>query len=573
MYQLKIQKPHEFLNEVAKIYETTPRIFMEYIDNSFDSASDLKKEQEQETGKAEYPYPVKITIVVDPKLKIVKFIDNCIGMNRAQLKGLVTDINKSEKKARPWTNGQFGYGAQAFRACAELMTVISRRKNQPSYKIEISRNEEEIDEETEINSRNFPYNSGTLVILSGFEKQWWDDLSPEVLRREIEKHFEGLLAEENMEVKIVWGQKEERCQPFNYDSIPGKKIKRELVELVIPSRSEKAGSIHPQLNNPIKVYLKVTENIIRDKRPIFINKGRRIGEIQLVGSYIRNKSKYKTAVWGHDNLIGYIETNGNLEPVLVRNDFKRDYNRTGLYDSLVELEEEVWQELVQVNKIIEETSFGKLEDIVSKLVEKLAKEDRLRFKEEYTIGGELNFQEEESGQIKTRIPISLDIPGSGNQGTQIEKGSGVEVIGELSHEESSIKVKRQSGSGFRVRFNPVGPPEEVDPESGNVKKLRSQYVPNDAIHIYVKHEDFQSRVRKTPFGMKLSPRLTSYIASEISIHYKKLFYEKYKLQPQIKAIINDIKRTLSDQAEFIYRLEELLQPYVDKDLSILEVAE
>ena len=104
-------------------------------------------------------------------------------------------------------------------------------------------------------------------------------------------------------------------------------------------------------------------------------------------------------------------------------------------------------------------------------------------------------------------------------------------------------------SGFNIRF--VNLPPDVE---GNM--LRSQYN-NGVISINMKHPDFDNRIERTRIGeLKITPRLISYIAAVISIHYKDQYYEKYHNQPDRRTELFD------QQVEFILRLESILIPFL-----------
>ncbi len=566
--KVTIRNPYELLNDIASLYESTARVFMEYIDNSFDSAADLKEEYSSKTGKNIFPYEILISIEVDTLNKSVRFIDNCLGMSPIKMRDLVENINKSEKKARPWTNGKFGYGAQAFRACCNQMTVISKQQNKPIYQLDIPRAAAEVANEKQLSSNALKYSSGTSIILKGFDKEAWNELSPEDLKRETEKHFEGVLREQNITVQVIWNKNEETCRAFDYDSILGEKIEEDVTSLVTPSKSKKNGPITSVLLKPIKIYFKTTKNVIPNKRPIFMNKGRRIGEIEFVNSYIRNKSIYKTGLWGNNNLIGYIELNDNLDPVLIRNDFKRTQARQAFYDYLSNMEAKLWAELRNLNRISSDSGFNKFEEALSGILKQFAKEDGMKFTSQFIEGGNRKLKEDNQGDIKTKKKIILDIKDTGNKGKQIPKGDGVETLAELSLEDE-MGVKPSPKSGLNVHFDRINDPPF---DSVNNKQLRSQCPGNAGeITIYANHPNFKERIGENrQKELVLTPRLVSYIASEVSIWYKKMYYDKYKLEPVVKDIMGSIEKTLTDQTEFVYKLEGLLQPFTDKSLTSLE---
>jgi hypothetical protein len=107
--ELRVSNPAMLLNDIAHRYESTARIVMEYVDNPIDDA-----EEEFRDNNASYPHPVDVEITIGAhSRKSARFIqirDNCRGLERDKLLGLVRKIGDSSKKAVPWLNGQFGFG-------------------------------------------------------------------------------------------------------------------------------------------------------------------------------------------------------------------------------------------------------------------------------------------------------------------------------------------------------------------------------------------------------------------------------------------------------------------------------
>jgi len=91
---------------IASLYNDVNRIILEYIDNSIDSAEALYDEKNNA-----YKRKIIIEVIINGKsYKNGRIIvrDNCGGITN--LKKVVQSIGDSDKKAQPWTNGQFGYG-------------------------------------------------------------------------------------------------------------------------------------------------------------------------------------------------------------------------------------------------------------------------------------------------------------------------------------------------------------------------------------------------------------------------------------------------------------------------------
>ena len=97
--QLKISP--RLIPSVASSYTDVNRIFMEYIDNSIDSA-----EEYFDQANNNYSKEVEIALTISPDKIFIT--DNCSGI--PDLSKVVGQIGNSAKRDQPWTNGQFGYG-------------------------------------------------------------------------------------------------------------------------------------------------------------------------------------------------------------------------------------------------------------------------------------------------------------------------------------------------------------------------------------------------------------------------------------------------------------------------------
>ena len=115
---LEISDPVLMLNEVAKRYESTERVLMEYVDNALDDAEALYREND-----GAYPYPIQIKVVIDLEARSITIQDNCRGMTREVLERVVRNIGESQKRGQSWLNGRFGFGVHAFRAAAASIIV------------------------------------------------------------------------------------------------------------------------------------------------------------------------------------------------------------------------------------------------------------------------------------------------------------------------------------------------------------------------------------------------------------------------------------------------------------------
>lgn len=553
---IRVKVSPTIVNNIAKIYQVTSRIFMEYIDNALDSAEKLYNYQEQS-----YERDIDITVKIDYQNKTIVIEDNCLGMDRLNLLRIVQNIGESNKKNDFVTSGQFGFGIHAYCACAHRLEVTSLDENSNmANKITIDRTayteDGEIADIKEIPRNKFKFQSGTIVRISEFDPEWWKDVDPQVIKKEIERHFEGLLAREGLNIKLIYNHNYEDCLPFNYNLYPGITIEREINSLSIDTWRTKRTK---NLSYPLKIFLKITNDIIPDKRPIFINKGRRIEEVQSIKSF-RAKSTYRTGLWGHSNLVGYIDVGGMISPNLQRDDFERSQERQMIYEELLRLEKEIYDKLQALNKRTEDANMGKLEDLLSKALSKLANQDRLRFRPQILPGEDLYLVEEADSDIIFKKPIT---GGKGTVNTKTDFTENTPV--DISHEDTEIKGKERKKGGFNVKFSA----QERKKADGTL--LRSDFIEGDAIYIYRTHPDFIERIKRSRQGdMLITNRLISYLASEIAVHYKDKFFSLRGKQPEVQAILNQRKDLFVDMIEFIYLYESMLQPYVNMNLITLE---
>ena len=559
--------------DIANNYQSTSRILMEYIDNSIDSA-----ETAFNPSTNQYNYPIFIQIKIDSLLKKVTFTDNCKGMTKENLLRIAEDIGASNKKGDYSTNGQFGFGVHSYAACAkDIMITTFPYRGSNAYRLIIDRKKAyedngEIDDIQTLsrNALSIKGASGTEVIITNFDREWWKQVDPNLLKKEVEDHFEQLLYRDNLTIKIIFDDEEEICKGFDYDHILGKVVERTVKSF---SSTKNGVTTKLEVDVPLKIYLKITDAIVPDKRPIFTNKGRRIEEIQNIPSYKRS-SKHKADVWGHSNLVGYIEVAGLLDPKQTRDDFTWSSRRGLVYEQINQVEDEIYKELQEINKKIESANLGRLESFISSALSKLAKEESMRFRTEYSSGNQT--------PLTTDVESESELPKVDGEGTGGGEGGGeggggggggstggsdgdINKIPVVETIDDDMSGNTKKTSGMNIRISNQTPPEI------NAKLLRSHFLDGVGVIIYSVHPDFEARVTKTRRGeMRITQRLVSYIASEIAIHFKDRFYEIRKTQPEIQNILSQRMDLMEDITNFIYRFDDILQGVVGKDLQTLE---
>lgn len=552
--RITIANPVGLINEIAARYETIERVIMEYIDNSLDDADDMAKQ-----NKGKYPYHIKISVTIDKELKQVTIRDNCRGMDYDTLSRIVHKIGESKKRACPWLNGRFGFGVHAFRGFCQDIIFRTKHKADKHYVLKLYKDSLEV-RPPRVEEDSFRSNSGTgvAVTLQRFQEDVFETLTAEGIREEIEAHFETMLRKGDVTIEVGYkGLAFLVCSPYDYKFVPGKAFtQKEMVN-------------YDGKEYPIDIFLKVSDVPI-SRRPRFFAKGRRVLDIKDDKSFL-NKSKYRTAVWDHSNLTGFIEVGDLVQPVITRDGFDRGKNRTLLHEAILKWEEAIKEKVDEINKRYEDNSLDKIEDVISKALTKLSREDALRLRSELVVGnGGIPLSTGGGSGIVDGVggPSGGDSGGGGGGGSGDGTGIGPEGKGEGAFQGegeggplpeegvSDYQGLRRKKAGIAIKFRNI--PPDVDG-----KVFRSQF--NGGIIVINKdHLDFKDRIKRTHQGeLKVNHRLISYIAAVISIHYKDQYYEKFKNQPEVRTVLFD------EQVEFIFRLESTLIPFLKEIENII----
>ena len=579
---------------IASLYNDINRIFMEYIDNSLDSAEDFFDKENNS-----YRKPIQITLKIigdNYNQGEVEILDNCSGIKN--FIKIVKDIGNSDKKAQPWTNGQFGYGIYSFMAaCSKLKITSKLAKDDQSLFIPIRKEQFETDKQEDVSfpdpkkHKGFEYESGTKIQLTGFDKSSWKQIDIKELKSEVEKHFELLLSRKNVVIKLIrvsdnsllGEQKEEWvCKAFDYDQYEGEVYDTLVNELYYTKQGRSPERCLLRPKKPIHIFIKITKGQEINKRPVFVCKGRRIGDVKEIRLF---RSKHKSELWDHPNVTGFIDLSDFLEPTIARNDFKGNTNTRALFNTLYDLEPLILDVIKDVNKSSEEKHYQELENKLNQALSKLARLDLMNYRTDYLTGNDVNLEKGGAGQnlaseagAKDRGESNTgndssnqsaigeneghekgpggetgDIPGGGQGDVALNKET------ENPFEDTEFKGGEKKKSGFNIRIDE----KEPDIDSRTDEPLRSVLVGGE-IRVFKQHPDFQARVDISRKGaMLISPRLITYLAGEITVHYKDRLHTRKGTQPEYsKSLFNDL-------VGFIYQFEALLKDLAGKNLSDL----
>jgi len=583
---------------IATLYTDITRIILEYIDNSLDSAEFF-----YDRANNRYTKSIEIIVVIDGgRLRNGRVVvyDNCFGI--ANLPKVVNSIGNSDKKAQAWTNGQFGYGIYSFMACCKNLEITTKLENDAPYYIPINRDQFDTDHQEDVifpdpelkhsltlrkeeellfssssKRANFESISGTKIILSKFNRNSWEELDVKLLKLEVEKHFEFLLSRKNLTIKLVRGQQSYVCEPFDYNQYTGETYQNEIDQLITTHYSTKhTFSLIP----PIKIFLKVTKGQEINKRPIFVSKGRRIAEIKSVKSF---KSRNKSKLWDHPNVTGFVDLGNFLGPTIARTDFKNDIKSKAFFNALIDLEPLILDVVKDVNQALQERHYRQLEDRLNKVLSKLAKLDRINFRTDYLQGGTVNLTAGSSGSAAedgqgsdVPIPMGTGSKPTSTEGVGVDNGNGTgttESPGSIPgpedggpspvnkepdnpFQDSEFKARERKRSGFNIRLVDRDP--DVNEETS--QPIRSQ-INADEIIIFKQHPDFEARVDTSRRGkQKITQRLITYLAGEITVHYKDTFHNKVGQREYNKTMFIGLM-------DFVYQFENALSDLAGMNLS------
>jgi|GEM_PF-3202087 len=196
------------LQLMANVYRNIYSVIIEYVQNAADDTA----RQIKETGKLP-PSPLKITIDIDGKTGDISILDNGRGIALEALKKFATDpcsptIDKNGNTIRA------GIGVHTFRSYFKKATFRTKSKGTKLLELTFQRGDENLGgnkiEEIGGEEEDFPYESGTQVVLSGVaptnKKPY--KVSTRYLKNKIEERF-GQFIGKWLEVTICVDGKED----------------------------------------------------------------------------------------------------------------------------------------------------------------------------------------------------------------------------------------------------------------------------------------------------------------------------------------------------------------------------
>lgn len=579
MTKVPLRVSHHIIRSISDQYSSVPhRVIMEFIDNSLDSAEEFFDASTNSYRKEITIQVLLNTRAIKPSISVQ---DNCTGI--LDVERVVKEIGNSNKKSNQWTNGQFGFGIYSFMAIADSLIISTRNSNNNGKTLELKRSFFEQEETPEIDIIDTPIlDVGTTIRLTGFDDDVIDEITLDSIQNDINKHFEKLLERKNLRVTLISDGVIRQCRPYDYSEIPGTEIHEQIDELVLDRKGTRK-LLALMGKKPIEIYLKVAKNVLPDRAPVFISKGRRINEIKNISSF---RSFNKSKVWGHPNVTGYVDLGDILTPELDRKDFVSNRESRAVYKALIALEDKLLAEINQITQESDSRNFKKLEDHLNKILSKLAREDAIQYREQFSSGGDKSLvgngsPEEFSNEVEGGKDFGDSEKNTTSTGTGVGKNEEGAGIGTEDNPDGSQPGSPNEGTGpsneesldldtgFQGRATKRGSGLDITIISGEPQKnidgslARSTCV-DGCIRIYKEHPDFIERLKQKRSGKTIiTQKLITYLAGEITIWYQDILCRKHGQQEYNVDMFRNVM-------SFLYRFENGLGDLEGKLLSSLQ---
>lgn len=552
---------------VSSVYSDSNRVFLEFVDNALDAMPRANTLLITLGHEAEYEHDININVSISGRTYWtgkVKITDNCSGMEK--LSKVVESIGNSEKKSQSWLNGQFGFGIYSCFAICDTLEILTKHKdNSYSEYIKISKKDFLIDD---LNKLKFeivrvPSHtpvSGTEVTLSGFSKESWLDIDPKLLKSEVENHFELLLQNPNINVKIKDNDSNTLiCKSYDYNLHPGV-----VFEKVMPIPVDDIKFIPPNKNNEIKIFLKFNPKVSVERPPVIISKDRRVIELYQIKSF---RTYNKREIWNHPSIEGYVNTYDLLSPTLARNDFKNDKTFRLVKKAILEAEPEILEKFKEATSLNASSDFSEIESKFNsnfKSLIEISEED----KDELKPGDIVKVSDSGSRIIEVLVPNKNGLYDSEVKKHTTSKRSKKSGNNDASEESETKLIKMEQTREFIIppKGNQTNLLLKIDDTSEPIKdnegkEKRSELFGN-TVTIYKKHSDFTKRINKNSVGIELiTTELVTYLSSEMLIHFT-----NYSFEQSVKDK-TERKGMLIFFTDWLYKLEDSLKNLIGKPLS------
>jgi len=560
------------LNNIAGMYDNVNKCIAEFVDNSLDSAEYWYN---QDTNSYSKPIFIQVSLFgTNMNNSSVVIKDNCEGMTKEKLIDVFQEIGNSDKKTSSFTNGQFGFGMFSFQAFFKELSIHSRFSGigygnvlSVSKRMLNNRNAS-IDDPKKSNKLN---SSGTLIDIKRYTKRNWKNITKDSVVDTLNKHFERILTRENLRIVVVGRSgKQTELKPHNYDDYPGHSIiesadanifapfdKENKIKLFIARRGQENAEVSGEKLKGMRAHFRVTDELIEDKPFYLIVKGRRINDVR---SALGFGTGLDMAVWNSKQLTGYLDLANFAKTELSREKIKSGDSKKSVIEYLQRKEEDIKELLNAVHQRREDKDWENVAEVVNDIIKDLTKEFNVAFsKLSSTSGKKAGAGGTEGGarirgkgkKVKGENPS--DGPGFGGG-----KG-GTGMLGDDDFKDDiSNKPKK---SHLSIDYDSGNPPTQRSIDGKDPILLSTELQDDGVLIFFTQHKDFKSRVGKRKGVSKLTPRLVTFMACRIAVH----FLDKFFLKNPDKFEQYSIKQ-LEHVGGFVLKFENALQPYINKSI-------
>jgi hypothetical protein len=563
----KITVKTAILNNLADTYDDVYKTIAEFVDNAIDASEEWYSLESRSYSK---PIKIEVSFIGSKKgTAQVAIKDNCKGMDKLEIERIFQSIGDSNKKHGTFSNGKFGFGIFSFSAFFDTISIESMMKGTSDpHKVQISRSILDSNEPTfdvnPISKQSFSsFEHGTIVLLRGYRKKNWKNISKDKLIDYLNNHFERYLAAKNLEITITDKKGSKTLKPFDYTNIDGESLIENIqgvngpkIEFYTVKPSQTNSLINGPLVQGIDSHFKITKSIVG--KPFFIAiKGRRIGDVKHA---ITSTRKLDNSIWAHPLLTGYLDLDGFADPDITRTKIKAGDRKNSVIEYLQRKEKDIKELLDTRNKQNEDRSWGDTANEINEILKNMTKEYNVMFsqlsgatgKEVGTGGSEGGARIKAGGKKKIKESSPTDGPGDG-------LGSGgTGPLGEdLFSDEISNKPKKTS---LQISFIPGLPMTKTDLRTGKKVEISSSLQEDGMLVFYTEHIDFKSRVKISKGSKIITQRLGTFLGVRIGVHFLDKYFTKGK------ETLDYSTSQLEDNGNFILKFESYMQPLINRSI-------
>lgn len=552
-------------------YDNVEKCLAEFVDNSIDNAVEFLRDE-----NLNFVRPIMVDVVfqgTNKKTSQVIVRDNCVGMSDKDLLSICKSIGRSKKRHGKFSNGQFGLGIFSFSQFFEKVTIQSMHEDaSDAHEVTISMDTLSNDKEVvikKISKNNYNNNGpGTVIILSHYTKRW-SSVKKRKLEDFLNNHFERLLKDDELNIKIKDTNGEIVLKPFNYFNEEGESLietsdgkNSPKIELYSQKTGQSKALISGTVTKNMKFHARLIKGRHHIEKPFFISiKGRRINDTMHA---ITGNSGLDPNIWRNPYLTGYFELGNFTQPDLSRTKIVSNNEKKSIVEYLLRKEDEIRDLLDERSKQNEDKNWKEAANQINDILADLTKEYNVEFSQMIQRGrdgdeGGINIRDGEPNPDPNPNP---EPPSPGPiPSPDFDKGAS-DQDEEFDDDIDSKKRK----SFLTIDFVDGECQTKNHRMTGEKVEIPSYMDEEGELVFFTKHPDFAKRVKtKRNGGSKvITQRLATFLGTRIGVHFLDKFFRKGN-----KGIIDYSIDQLEDNGDFILRFEDKMQLLIGSNLDSL----